>query len=146
MKTEIQQKLEKLALDRTTPFCYGCYVKAPKGVCPECHSDDLCRHMDGIGCDWGTDWVIKHILEEELTPVDTDEAFEDSIRSCYPEETQVGWMTFNTVELMKSQDPVSWQLARDEYIDSLESDDQIVSFDNGSNYYWVHDLESLWEV
>jgi len=69
MKTEIQQKLEKLALDRTTPFCYGCYVKAPKGVCPECHSDDLCRHMDGIGCDWGTDWVIKHILEEELQEI-----------------------------------------------------------------------------
>src|SRR5690606_34207885 len=97
MKTEIQQKLEKLAFARTTPFCYGCYVKAPKGVCPECHSDDLCRHMDGVGCDWGTDWVIKHILEEELTPVDADETFEDSIRSCYPEETQVGWMTFDTV-------------------------------------------------
>lgn len=45
MKTEIQEKLEQLAFNRTTPFCYGCYVKAPKGVCPHCHSDDLMRHL-----------------------------------------------------------------------------------------------------
>lgn len=38
MKNEIQEKLEQLAFDRTTPFCYGCNIKAPKGVCPHCHS------------------------------------------------------------------------------------------------------------
>ena len=43
MKSEIQQKLETLAFNRTTPFCYGCYVQAPKGICPECHSDDLSK-------------------------------------------------------------------------------------------------------
>ena len=145
MKTEIQQKLEQLAFKRTTPFCYGCYIKAPTGVCPECHSDDLMRHLDGVGVEYGTDWVIKHILEEELTPVDIDEIFEESIRQCYPEETQVGWMTFDTVELMKSQDPISWNIARDEHIDSLVEDEQIISLDGGSNYYWVYDLESLVE-
>ncbi|HAZ13254.1 MAG: hypothetical protein A2X86_00500 [Bdellovibrionales bacterium GWA2_49_15] len=145
MKSEIQQKLEQLAFDRTIPFCYGCYIKAPKGVCPGCRSDDLMRHLEGVGCEYGTDWIIKHILEEELTPVHIDEAFEDSIRSCYPEETQVGWMTFDTVELMKSQDPLSWKFARDEYESELESDEQIISFDNGATYYWGHDLETLVE-
>lgn len=48
MKTEIQEKLEQLAYNRTTPFCYGCYVKAPKGVCPHCHSDDLMRHLKAL--------------------------------------------------------------------------------------------------
>lgn len=143
MKTEMQQKLEQLAFARTTPFCYSCYVKAPKGVCPECHSDDLMRHLEGVGCEWGTDWVIKHILQEELTPVDTDEAFEDSIRGCYPEETQVGWLKLDTVEVLKSQDPIAWKIARDEYIDSLEQDEEIISLDGGSNYYWRHELESL---
>ncbi len=143
MKTEILEKLEQLAFNRTTPFCYGCYIKAPKGVCPQCHSDDLMRHLEGVGVEWGTDWVIKHILLEELTPVDADEVFEDSIRGCYPEETKVGWMTFDTVELMKSQDPISWKIARDEYESELESDEQIMSLENGSTYYWVHDLESL---
>ena len=82
MKSEIQQKLEQLAYERTTPFCYGCYIKAPKGVCPKCHSDDLMRHLDGVGVEWGTDWVIKHILQEELTSVDIDETFEESVRQC----------------------------------------------------------------
>jgi hypothetical protein len=145
MKTEIQRKLEQLAFNRTTPFCYGCYIKAPQGVCPHCHSDDLMRHLDGVGVEWGTDWAIKHILKEELTAVDTEEVFEDSIRGCYPEETVAGWMKFDTCDLMKSQDPISWRIACDEYIDELESDEQIISFDNGSTYYWVHDLESLIE-
>ena len=56
MKSEIQQKLETLAFNRTTPFCYGCYIQAPKGICPECHSDDLMRHLDGVGVEWGTSW------------------------------------------------------------------------------------------
>jgi len=145
-KEEIQSKLEAIAYNRTTAFCYNDYIECPTGTCPKCGSDDLMRLLPNFGCEYGISWVIEEILRSELEIANLDEAFEDSIRSCYPEETQVGWMTFNTVELMKSQDPVSWQLARDEYIDSLESDDQIVSFDNGSNYYWVHDLESLWEV
>lgn len=145
MKNEIQEKLEKLAFDRTTPFCYGCYLKAPKDVCPQCHSDDLMRHLEGVGVEWGTDWVIKHILQEELTAIDADEAFEDSIRSCYPEETVVGWLKLNTAEILKSQDPISWRIARDEYLDSLEQDEEIISFDSGSNYYWKHELESLLE-
>lgn len=143
MKNEILQKLEQLAYERTTPFCYGCYIKAPKGVCPECHSDDLMRHLDGVGVEWGNDWVIKHILQEELTPVDTDETFEESVRQCYPEEVTVGWITVDTVEVLKSQDPTSWRIARDEYIDSLVKDEKIVSFDYSENHYWLHDLESL---
>lgn len=143
MKNEIQEKLKQLAIDRTTPFCYGCYVKALKGVCPHCRSDDLMRHLEGVGVEWGTDWVIKHILQEELTAIDIDEVFEDSIRGCYPEETHVGWMTFDTITLMKEQDPISWKMARDEYIDSLDSNEEVISFDNGSTYYWLHDLESL---
>ena len=145
MKSEIQEKLEQLAYERTTPFCYGCYIDAPTGVCPVCHSDDLMRHLAGVGVEWGTSWVIKHILEDELTAVDADKVFEESMRQCYPEETIVGWMSFDTVDLMKSQDPISWRIARDEYIDSLAEDEEIISFDNGSSYYWVHDLESLVE-
>lgn len=143
MKSEIQQKIEQLAYSRTTPFCYGCYIKAPKGVCPECHSDDLMRSMDGVGCDWSIDFAIKAILEEKLTPVDTESAFEDMIRSCYPEETTVGWMKFDTCDLMKSQDPISWRIALDEYIDSLVEDGQIISFDNGTTFYWAFDLELI---
>lgn len=145
MKTEIQQKLEQLAFQRTTAFCYSCYIKAPNGICPQCHSDDLMRHLDGVGCEYGTDWVIKHILQEELTPVDTDEAFEDSVRSCYPENVQVGWMNLDTVSVMKSCDPISWDIARGEWESQEVEDGGLMTFDNGSTYYWLSDLESLVE-
>ena len=137
MKSEIQQKLEQLAYERTTPFCYGCHLKAPKGVCPQCHSDDLMRHLDGVGVEWGNDWVIKHILQEELTSVDTDEFFEESVRQCYPEEVTVGWITVDTVEVLKSQDPTSWRIARDEYIDELVAIEEIISYDDGITFYWL---------
>ena len=143
MNTEILKKLETIAEDRTIPFCMSCYVKAPKGKCPSCHSDDLARWMDGVGLDWSLDFAIKHILQEELTPIDLDEVFEDSLRSCYPETTEVGWMTLDTIEVMKFQDPISFRITRDEYFDELESDGEIISFDNGSSYYWKYDLEAL---
>lgn len=143
MKSEIQSQLEQLALKRTTPFCYGCYVLAPKGVCPECHSDDLMRHLEGVGCEWGVNWVIKHILEEELTPVDVEEAFEDMLRSCYPEETEVGWMKLDTIQLLKDGDPVSWRCALGDYESEEESAGTIMSFDNGSTYYRTSDVEEL---
>lgn len=67
MKSEIQQNIEQLAYKRTTAFCYSCYIKAPTGVCPQCHSDDLCRHMDRVGCDWSINFAVEHILQEALT-------------------------------------------------------------------------------
>jgi hypothetical protein len=143
MKSKILQKLETIALNRTTPFCYGCYIKVHQSTCPNCHSDDLMRHFDGVGVEWGTSWVIKYILQDELTAINIDDIFEESIRHCYPEYTTVGWMNLDTVDLMKSQDSISWNIARDEYIDSLEQDEEIISFDDGATYFWIHEIENL---
>ena len=145
MNLEIKNKLEKLAISRTNPFCYGCYISAPKGVCPKCHSDDLMRELKGVGVEWGTEWVIKHIIESELTSIDTDEIFEESIREIYPETVQVGWMNLDTVTVMKDQDSTSWQITLDEYISNLEEDGEIISFDHGSTFYRTIDLEELIE-
>lgn len=143
MNTEILKKLETIAEERTIPFCMSCYVKAPEGKCPSCHTDDLARWMNGVGLDWSLDFAIQHILKEELTPIDLDGVFEDSLSSCYPEITQVGWMNLDTIEVMKSQDPISFRIARDEYFDSLEANGEIFSLDNGLSYYWKYDLESI---
>lgn len=64
MKSEILKKLESLALERTILFCMSCYIKAPIGVCPCCHSDDLGRWMDGVGLDWSLNFAIEYILQE----------------------------------------------------------------------------------
>lgn len=143
MNSELKEKLTQLAFNRSTPFCYNCYHKCPSGCCESCGSDDLMRSVDGVGCEYGTYWVIKHILETNLTPVDLEESFENTIRECYPETIKVGWMEFDTVTLMKENDPISWRCAIAEYESNEEADGVIVSFDGGSTYYCRDEVEDL---
>lgn len=101
------------------------------------------RFIDGVGCEYGTDWVVKHILETELTPVDLEEAFEQSVRECYSETTKVGWCEFDTVTLLKEQDPISWRCALSDY-ESQEADEgSVVSFNGGVTYFNVCEIRDL---
>jgi hypothetical protein len=142
MKTEIETKLEELAFKRTIPFCYGCYKEAPSGRCTFCGSDDLMRVMPSIGVEYGTEWVIKHILRDELTAVDLAEAFENFIRECYPEATNIGFLqNYDTVSAMKKLDPVAWRCAQSEWESQEECEEIIMSFDAGTTYYQTSDIE-----
>ena len=145
MNNEIQTQLYELALKRSIPFCYNDYVECSSGRCPKCGSDDLMRMLPGVGCEWGTDWIIKSIIELELTPLGLDVEFEEFIRQCYPETTKLGWMELDTVSVMKDQDPVSWSCAQADW-ESTEADEgNIISFDGGSTYYRTSDVENLIE-
>jgi hypothetical protein len=143
MNTEIRKKLETLAYNRSKPFCYHCYTAAPSGTCVSCKSNDLMRLVPGVGCEYGVDWVIEHILKTELTPVDLESAFEDSVRSCYPETTKVGWLEVDTVTAIKELDPISWNLAISEYADAETCDERIFSINNGTIYYSTEGVEGL---
>jgi hypothetical protein len=145
MKTEIQEKLETLARKRTIPFCSNDYIECPKGRCPKCFSDDLMTLHPRHGLDWGIESAIREIVAEELTPVDSDGIFAELICDTYPETTTIGYMTYDTVTALRILDPVAWDIGRSENMDSLELDDQIMSFDGGCTYFWIHDLESLFE-
>ena len=140
-RQEMMNGLEKLAYKKSTPFCYHCYRAAPSGRCAICASDDLMRQTQG-GCEYGVDWVIRELLCDDLTPVNEDEAFEESVRQCYPEEITVLWMTLDAVTVAKDSDPVSWSLARSEWLDSEVNEETIVTFDNGSTHYYAHDIET----
>lgn len=145
-KQEIETKLKEIAFNRSTAFCYRCYIKAPTGTCSRCHSDDLMRlSEEHDGPEYGTSWIVEAILRKELTPVNTEEAFEEFIRQCYPEETTVGWMTFDTATLMKEMDPVGWRCALSDWKSEEESNENIMSFDGGSTFYSRFDLESFLE-
>jgi hypothetical protein len=138
---EITARLEKLAFKKTTPFCYSCYRKAPTGRCAQCGSDDLMRELAGGGVEYGTSWVIEALIRDNLTPVNTSEAFEQSIADCYEETTKVGWIEVDTVTALKQLDPVSWRMAEGEWIDNEVSDEQLMTFDNGCTYYWTREVE-----
>lgn len=146
MNNEIFEQLKELAFKRSIPFCYSCYKEAPTGCCKVCGSDDLMRLVVGIGCEYGTDWIIKHILETELEQIDLEEAFEQLIRDCYPETTKVAWCEFDTVTILKEQDPTAWRCALSEYESSEESEGNILSFDNGLTYFRVTDIEYILSI
>jgi len=138
---ELKTRLEKLAFKKTIPFCHSCYRQASTGRCERCGSDDLMRELPGHGVEWGVDWVIQSLLQDNLTPASTEEGFEESVSQCYPETTTVGWLELNTVSILKEMDPVAWDLAESEWIDSELNEGNLVTLDNGSKYYWIHDIE-----
>ena len=138
---DLGEKLNQIAYLESDPFCYGCYKVAPTGKCKTCHSDDLMRHVSGVGVEYGTEWVIKHLLAQELKAIDLDQAFEDSMTDCYSEPVQVGFLSLDPIDTMKKMDPTAWRCAKSDYESELESDDQIFSPDNGSTYYWTSDVE-----
>jgi len=125
---EINNKLKELAYERTTPFCYTCYKKCPKGICNECGSDDLMLHLNGVGVEYGTDWVIESILEEEVEEANIDEIFEQMIEDAYGETIRIGFIESSTVVAIRSVDPTAWEIAKNEYLCSLIEDEQIIEF------------------
>ncbi len=145
MKTEIQEKLENFARKRTVPYCSSDHIECPTGRCPRCFTDDLMVLHRGYGPDWGLETAIREIIREELTPINPDEIFEELIREIYPETTTIGYLTFETSTALRELDKVAWDIARSEHIDSLESDEQIMSFDGGCTYFWSHEIEQLVE-
>jgi len=139
---DLKARLEELAFKETIPFCYSCYRQAPTGRCEHCGSDDLMRELLGQGVEWGVDWVVRSLLRDNLTPANTEEAFEASVSQCYPETTTVGWLELDTVSILKEMDPIAWDLAKSEWIDSALSEGNLMTFDNGTSYYWAHEIEA----
>ncbi len=97
------------------------------------------RELEGFGVEYGTEWVYEQLLKEALVPVDKEEIFETMVDGCYPEEVKIGWITVDTVTAIKQLDEISWNLEIDSYIDSLVSDEELITFDE-ENYYWTHDI------
>lgn len=138
---ELTKRLETLAYNLTSPFCYTCYKEAPSGRCQTCASDDLMRLLSGVACDWNIDWVIAHLIAANVESFDTEEAFEQTVRECYSETTVVGWMTLDTVDTMKSSDSIWWKMAVQEWIDNEVTDGNLVTFDGGSTYVLTSEIE-----
>lgn len=141
-ENDLKPRLEQLAYRMSQAFCYGCYIEVTGSHCSKCGSDDNMRKLDSVGVEYGIGWVVRHIIETELTPVATEAEFEQSIVDCYPNTTTVGWMELDTVTILKTLDPISWDMAESEYVDSQVEDGELVSFDNGGSYYRVYDIET----
>ena len=137
---EIHGRLEEAAMKITDNFCYCCYKVVEDDYCPTCGSDDFMRHLEGVGVEYGTEWVIDHLIETKLEPVDGEEMFEELLDECYP-EIQIGCCTFSPSQVMKELDPVCFNIGVTENLDSLAEDGQL--YEHSGDYYRLEDLEDM---
>ena len=140
MNCTIKEKLTEKAYRETVPFCYLCYRDCPEGICPDCRSDDLMRHLPGVGVEYGVEWTFEHLLAE-IEEVDTESAFAEMIEGCYGETVEIGFLKVGIVRAIKGHDPVAWRIAKDEYIDGLIEDGVLVCV--GDKHYRISDMEHL---
>ena len=52
----------------------------------------------------------------------------------------LGWLTYDTASDIKELDPISWDIAKGEWLDQ-EDGETLVSFDNGSTYFDMSKVE-----
>ena len=142
ISTSIEGRLEELAYNQTENFCYGCYRVVEGEFCPECHSDDFMRFLDGVGVEYGTDWVIESLIKEHCQAVDDEELFDEMLDECYPEIT-IGCCSWSPSDVMKELDPTAYRIGVSENADSLVQDDQL--YELGGEYYQVFDIEEMIE-
>ena len=136
---DIKEKLTALAFEMTDNFCYGCYKVVEADRCPGCDSDDFMRHLDGVGVEYGTDWVIEHLIKEHCSPIDAEEQFEELLsETC--ETVKIGSLEYDPGHVLRNIDPVAFRCG---VSDMLADDEQFIEVDG--QYYQVYDIENMIE-
>jgi RNA polymerase subunit RPABC4/transcription elongation factor Spt4 len=136
----IHGQLEEAAYKITDNFCYACYKVIEDDHCPTCGSDDFMRHLSGVGVESGTEWIIAHLIETKLDPVDGEEMFEELLDECYP-EISIGCCTFSPSQVLKELDPVCFRIGIQEQLDSQAQDGQL--YEHSGDYYRLEDIEDM---
>ncbi len=136
----IHGRLQDAAMKITDNFCYSCYKVVKSEQCPDCGTDDFMRHLAGVGVEYGTEWVIAHLLKTRLTPVDGEEMFEELLDECYP-EVKIGNSVFSPSQVLKELDPVCFNMGVTENLDSLAEDGQLYEY--GGDYYDIDELDDM---
>ena len=135
------------------PFCYGCYKRVHStidddgiehAVCPTCGSDDLMRIVDGVGVEYGDEWVLEHFVKESIEKVDSDELYTECLKECYVETIIICGQEYDTIDTFKNIDPIAYRCGLLDYESALISEGDYIEIDN--NLYRVADIENYLET
>ncbi len=125
------------------------YYDHPVASARLCNSSDTVDSRAGtpgpvrpVGVEYGTDWVVRHLLTTRLEAVDGEEMFEELLDECYP-EVKIGNSVFSPSQVLKELDPIAFNIGVDENLQSLAEDGVLFEFDG--DYYRLEDLEDLLE-
>ena len=135
--TELKDKLETMAFDVTDNFCYGCYKVVKGEKCPSCGTDDFMRHLGGVGVEYGTDWVIEHLIKEHCSPIDAEDLYEDLLNDTYG-TVKVAGCEWEAGHVVREMDPTTFRCG---VSDMLSDEDQYIEADG--DYYQVSDVENM---
>ncbi len=133
-------QLGLLARQESSPFCYNCYAKAPSGTCSGCGSDDLMRITVGNGPEYGFDWIIKDLIEDNLNEVETESLLVDSIDELYP-KVVICNVSFFASEVLKTCDPIAFGIFEDEELANRVNDGEMILIDG--KYFWTDELKNF---
>ncbi|MBW8016195.1 MAG: hypothetical protein FVQ82_08415 [Planctomycetes bacterium] len=136
----LHARLEAAAYKISDNFCYNCYRVEIGGKCIICGSDDFMRHVDGVGAEYGTEWVIDHIIQDRCESVDDEALFDEMLDECYP-EIELGCCSWTPSHVMSELDPTAYRIGVQEHIDSLVEDCQL--YESDGDYYQVFDIEEM---
>ena len=139
----IHGRLQEAAYKITDNFCYSCYKVVEGQYCPDCQTDDLMCHLAGVGVEYGTEWVIEHLITTRLTPIgqeEKEEMYEDFLDECYP-EVKVGEITYSTSQIIKEMDSLYFQMGASENLQRLATDE--ILYEYSGEYYRMGDLEQI---
>lgn len=133
----IKEQLTERAYDESHAFGYSDYRRVEANEdgeyrCPKCGSDDLMRELEGVGVEWGTDWIIEHLVREEGEEVDIAELYRDLLDEIY-DPIKFGELEYSPSMVLESVDRVAFEMGCDEYADSELDDGRLIEL-NGSYY------------
>jgi hypothetical protein len=137
-----KEALKEKAHDISRPFCYSDYMTVEENEdgefrCPKCGSDDLMREVEGVGVEYGYDWIVDHLVETEGEKVDIEELFRELLDEIH-EPIKFGELEYCPSQVLEVVDPTAFRMGCNDNADSLMEDDQLVYL-NG-NYYRVDNL------
>lgn len=136
----IKERLEAAAYKVTDNFCYGCYVVVEGDRCPHCETDDFMRHMEGVGVEYGTDWVIAELIHQHCKPINEENLYSEMLDECYS-MIEIGCLSWYPSYIVMNLDPIAFRCGVSEYIDGLVQDGEYFEYDGG--YYRLEDIEEM---
>lgn len=133
----IKEALRERAEEASSPFCYSDYIKVKANadgvyVCPRCGSDDLMRHVEGVGVEWGFEWVMEHLIRQEGEAIDIKELYSDCLDETH-EPVRFGELEYLPSAVLEAVDPVAFEMGASEYADSEVEDGRLICLDG--EYY-----------
>ena len=139
---QIKDALLELAEERSRPFCYSDYMTIEENEdgefrCPKCGSDDFMRELEGVGVEFGCDWIIDHIVKTEGEKVDIGELYRELLDEIY-EPVKFGELEYCPSMVLELVDQTAFTMGCHENADSLVEDGQLVCLDG--EYYRLNDL------